>query len=344
MAVPPGESTYQVYFDEAPIGIFEVNADGEYVAVNDAGCELVGYSERELLEMTIGDLAVEADTKAALQLFSELRDTDHTQAEVTVRHRDGHEIDVLLEAVAFEDDRYVAYVQDVTTQKEYQRLLVRQRDNLEVLNQMLRHDIRNDLQLVTGYADLLAEQCEDEDLREYISTIQQSVSNAVGLTSTVRDLANVMLSVTQKDQRIVLSSVLEDEVEKIRAAYPDASVVSEGAFPSVAVQADEMLDSVFRNLLKNAVQHNDKEAPEVSISVTEETDRVTVRIADNGPGISDQQKETIFQEGERGFESSGTGIGLYLVETIVRSYGGEVFVEDNDPEGLVFVVRFIKAK
>ena len=68
-------------------------------------------------------------------------------------------------------------------------------------------------------------------------------------------------------------------------------------------------------------------------------DRVTVRIADNGPGVRDEIKEEIFGKGQKGLESAGTGIGLYLVRTLLDAYGGAVWVEDNQPEGAVFVVE-----
>jgi signal transduction histidine kinase len=67
--------------------------------------------------------------------------------------------------------------------------------------------------------------------------------------------------------------------------------------------------------------------------------RVVVRVADNGPGVPDDRKEAVFGRGEKGLRSTGTGLGLYLVDTLVDSYGGRVRVEDNDPEGAVFVVE-----
>ena len=57
------------------------------------------------------------------------------------------------------------------------------------------------------------------------------------------------------------------------------------------------------------------------------------------PRVPDDQKDAIFGKGERGLDSAGMVIGLYLVDTLVTSYGGTVWVEDNDPEGLVFVVE-----
>jgi signal transduction histidine kinase len=100
-----------------------------------------------------------------------------------------------------------------------------------------------------------------------------------------------------------------------------------------------MLDAVFRNLLKNAIQHNDKERPEVDVSVREREHAVVIRIADNGPGVPDDQKQSIFGKGETGLDSSGTGLGLYLVQSLVDSYGGDVWVEDNTPDGAIFIVQ-----
>jgi signal transduction histidine kinase len=102
-----------------------------------------------------------------------------------------------------------------------------------------------------------------------------------------------------------------------------------------------MLRSVFRNLLNNAVQHSDRDEPTVVVSAETEAggDWVVVRVADDGPGIPADRKETVFGKGEKGLESEGTGLGLYLVYTLVDHYGGSVWIEDNDPRGSVFVVR-----
>jgi signal transduction histidine kinase len=105
-----------------------------------------------------------------------------------------------------------------------------------------------------------------------------------------------------------------------------------------------MLDSVFRNVLKNAVEHNRTDNPEVTVGVDVGPERVTVSVADNGPGVPDDRKEQIFGRGERGMASQGTGIGLYLVQTLTEQYGGSVRVEDNEPTGAVFIVELPRAE
>ncbi len=257
-----------------------------------------------------------------------------------------------------DEDGISVFSRDITERKEYERRLKHQRDDLEILNQVVRHDIRNDLQLISAYAELLTDRVEEPDL-EYVETISRRARTAVALTQSARSLAAVMLQDENETEPIPLRSTLETQIEETRATYPEAVIRQSGEIPSVAVCGNELLSSVFRNLLKNAVQHNDNEVPEVAVSVTvsgadvaecegqltagedEETDdreAVTVRIADNGRGISDERKGQIFGKGEKGLESGGTGVGLYLVGSLVESYGGTVAVEDNDPEGAVFAV------
>lgn len=95
------------------------------------------------------------------------------------------------------------------------------------------------------------------------------------------------------------------------------------------VSATGLLSSVFRNLLNNAVIHNDTETPEILVDVAVQAETVLVRVADNGPGVPDSRKDEIFGRGEMGLESPGTGIGLYLVDTLVNMYGGEVQITDR---------------
>lgn len=203
---------------------------------------------------------------------------------------------------------------------------------------MLRHDIRNDLQVISGYAGL-AEDHVDEEAAGHLATIQETTEDAVDLTRTARDLAEVLLQPELSDQRIHLADTLEQQVEETRSGHRDAIVTIERPLPQTTVQADEMASSVFRNLLENAIQHNDKDIPEVNVTVEEKDSLVEVQVADNGPGVPESQKDEIFGRGEKGPESEGTGIGLYLVNTLVTRYGGNVWVEDNNPEGAVFIIE-----
>ncbi|MFB6198002.1 MAG: PAS domain S-box protein, partial [Halobacteriaceae archaeon] len=236
--------------------------------------------------------------------------------------------------------RAVGIHQDIDEKKEREQKLEDQRNKLDILNQILRHDIRNDLQLMTAYADLLEDDL-DENL-EHVETIQENAKHAIELTTTARDMAEVWLSESDDQSQIPLRSTLEKVLDEARAVHTDSEIQVDGEIPDVQVLADDMLPSIFDNLLKNTIQHNDKNTPAVNVCVEEGAEAVQVRVADNGPGVPDTRKESIFGEGERGMDSRGSGLGLYLVKTLIDKYGGSVWVEDNDPEGAVFAVELQK--
>lgn len=227
--------------------------------------------------------------------------------------------------------------------KKNERELAQRTEQLAILNQILEHDIRNDMNVVHGTGKLLRDTLDDPEKEEYVDRILDNSEHVVELTETVSTLLETITGEQDPNlEPVKAGCVLESELRKIRTSHDDASFVVEGSIPDVTVRANNMLSSVFSNLLNNAVQHNNSDDPRVELSVESRDETVVVRIADDGPGIPDDQKNGIFGRGEQGLDSSGTGIGLYLVDTLVEQYGGTVRVEDNDPNGAVFVVELVE--
>jgi len=360
------EETYRSLFEDTRDALMLLDRDG-FFDCNERTLELFGVDSVDaFVEYAPWDLSPTTqpdgmDSKeAALERVETAFDEGESFFEWTHQRVDGTEFPAEVKLSRFEYDgepALHAMVRDITERKVYERRLEAQRDNLDVLNQVLRHDIRNDIQLITAYADMLADQCDGEAVDEHVGIIQDSADHAVELTVTAREMAEVMLSAEDDLQPVGLRRVLEDELDEVRSSYTEAAVRADADIPSVTVEATDMLGSVFRNLLKNAIQHNDKQVPEVTVSARDRDDMVIVRIADNGPGVPDGQKESIFGKGEKGLDSQGTGIGLYLAQVLVESYGGDIWVEDpeaeatsahrstpadTEPEGAVFVVELPK--
>ncbi|MFC6976873.1 PAS domain-containing protein [Halomicroarcula sp. GCM10025709] len=247
-----------------------------------------------------------------------------------------------------DDQRYLAETlgQNATTvlqSLDRKATLKDQRNDLEMLDQMVRHDIRNDLQAVFGYADALKPRV-DEGTQETLDRILANTESAVELTRSARELAEVMLQDDATADPIPLRRTLRGQLDNVQRAHSNVEVSIEESIPGIHVRANEMLPSVFRNLLTNAVQHNDKETVEIDVAATERSDSVVVEVADNGTGIDETRKDTITDEGETGLDSTGTGIGLYLVQTLLDTYGGDLRIDDNEPEGSVFTVELPKAE
>ncbi|MDQ2055618.1 ATP-binding protein [Halobellus sp. H-GB7] len=235
-------------------------------------------------------------------------------------------------------------ISDVSEAEQYRRDLERKTEQLEVLNRIVRHDIRNDMTVIRGWAETLEGRVDDEG-RDALERVLRAADHTMKLTKDARDYIEAIAGEQQPELKsVTLRSHLKAEVDTAQESHPDAEIQISGNIPAVGVCATEMLPSVFRNLLSNAVQHNDKATAKITVRVEERDESAVVQIADNGPGIPDKQKEAIFGKGEKGLESEGSGIGLYLVQTLVEQFNGAVRVEDNDPEGAVFTIELQKAE
>lgn len=216
-------------------------------------------------------------------------------------------------------------------------------EQLEILNRILRHDIRNDMAILLGWAEMLNSHV-DEEGRAHLQRVLNSGKHILALTDTARDVIEMLVRGEEIERKpISLQSTLGVELTLRQESYPDTEFIFDEADLKFDVLANELLASVFRNILNNAVEHNDKDQPIIKVSCEPDADSVVVRVADNGPGIPEAHREKIFDAGRRGLDSSGSGMGLYIVTNLIAGYGGEIWIEDNKPEGTVFALRFIRA-
>jgi signal transduction histidine kinase len=218
-----------------------------------------------------------------------------------------------------------------TERERQQRELERRNGELALLNRIVRHDIKNDVAIITGWGETLRGHVDPAG-ETHLDRIQSASEHIVDIADTVGDFLRIREGEAGPNLRpIDLADVLRTELEKARSAHGAASITVTETLPDrLEVSAAELLSSVFRNLLNNAVAHNDKATPRVAVDVEVRAETVRVRVADNGPGVPDSRKDEIFGRGELGLQSSGSGIGLYLVDTLVEIYGGEVTVADRE--------------
>ncbi|AQL44638.1 histidine kinase (plasmid) [Halorientalis sp. IM1011] len=240
-------------------------------------------------------------------------------------------------------DRLAHVIRYAIQRKQTERKLRQRTRQLEIMNQLTRHDIRNDVSLVIGRLHELRELVDDRH-DELLTEVLTASNHVLQLTRTI---GNTVEAVTDQEETsldpVPLDSILESEIDQARQLYESAEIRVDSEIPSVEVQANRLLSSVFGNLLSNAMTYNDTEQPLVTVRTTVSEETVTVAIADNGPGIPPRQRERLFSPEQTDLEGSGIGIGLYLVASLVDSYGGEIWVADNDPTGTVVHVELQRA-
>ena len=209
-------------------------------------------------------------------------------------------------------------------------------ETLSVLNRVLRHDIRNDVNVIEGYVDLIAADA-DTDADEHVEVVRDHTSRIVQLADYARDTEQLVAEGASNVERMDVVERLDAVCRDVRAAFPDATVVTD--FPDRAeVRANRLVCSAFENLVENAIEHHPEPDPRVRVSVDPGGDATAVVVADDGLGIPDDEVAVLESGAESALEHSD-GMGLWLVNWIVTYSGGDVEFAENDPTGSEITVR-----
>ncbi|MFQ3318699.1 MAG: signal transduction histidine kinase [Natronomonas sp.] len=211
-------------------------------------------------------------------------------------------------------------------------------DTLVFLLQLLRHDIQNDLTAISGYADLMERTLEDGE-----AEIDEQPTNIKQRTKSMQELLETAGTVIESEtgrrdlEQLDVGAVLRDQLRVIESANPDVTVRTD-IDDELSVQADRFIDDLFGNIFENAVTHNETDSLTLSVSATRSDGEVVVEITDNGSGIPESVRENVFEPGMG--DGDGDGLGLYLVRKLVESYDGSIRIDDAEPSGTTFEIRF----
>ena len=204
---------------------------------------------------------------------------------------------------------------------------------------LFTHDMNNILQNLKSSAELfnlwLKDPSKREKLSDLISIIKEQIDRGASLISNVRKLSSIEEEgVDKKDIDIIkkLNSALQNL--KNRFLDRDIEVTFNSTFNVLNADAGELLLDVFENILINGVMHNLSKIIRLEVRISKirikDENLVKIEFLDNGIGIVDGKKDLVFNRThEKEKATSGLGIGLSLVKTIVNSYGGKIWVEDR---------------
>lgn len=226
----------------------------------------------------------------------------------------------LFEARAIENER-VAERRRIREHELEQRT-----DRLEEFASIVSHDLRNPLTVAMGRLDLARAENDNEHLQTIDSALQRV---EVILTDTL-DLARHGQVITEPEP-VTLAYLAESAWENVDTK--EGTLELEG---SVELEGDpERLGQVFENLFRNAIEHG---GDTVIVRIGTLPNNRGFYIEDDGPGVPDADRDTIFHPGESA-KTEGTGFGLTIVRSIVAAHDWEITVSDGRDGGARFEVR-----
>jgi signal transduction histidine kinase len=206
---------------------------------------------------------------------------------------------------------------------------------LQVLDRVLRHNMHNDMNVVMGYAESIQRRT-DGDVATDAGRILAASRKLLETVDKERDIVDAVAE-PEPVERVDVANSVRHAVEGVREEHPRATVEL-GAPASCEATATLSIERAVCELVENAVIHADRASPNVTVTVRATDDAVEIRVADDGPGIPEQEQNVLTDDYEIGPLYHGSGMGLWLVHWIVRRSGGDLSFEENDPRGSVVTV------
>ncbi len=209
----------------------------------------------------------------------------------------------------------------------------------------ISHDIKTPLSTINGYAELMTSEdydFESNEVREYSARILESAKNINELVDDLRisrslDEGDIVINKTEVDMVELIEEAVRD-IEELHSK-DNKPKITYSIRPTVNLDR-KLMKRCLQNIIGNAYIHNGKDV-KVEVNISVQNERVVISIKDNGKGMTEEEKDQIFDRYYRGTNSlniKGTGLGLAIAKEIVRSHGGDIDVESSLKCGTEFVI------
>jgi PAS domain S-box-containing protein len=322
------------------------------VYVNDRACEIFGYPRDEFMKMDTLDLVAPEERKRVGAIVAKSKTTGEypDQLEFWTVRKDGTRryVSNRFTFTTKDDGTPIQFVisTDITERMMAYEATKEAHARAELFNDLMAHDLNNIHQGIMSSLELILMSGNlPQHLVSQVGVALEQVKRSSEIIANVRKFSRVIEEPLELSKFDIDPVLLSAEV-MVSSAFPEKSINVNPSFQKgdFKVFADEFLVDAFFNILHNAVKHDQSNdvTIEVKARIAEDSNSVDILFEDYGPGIRDSKKATLFSRIKKDGDV-GAGIGLTLVQRIVRRYGGDVGVEDrvkgDYSKGACFIVR-----
>ncbi|MHA1723416.1 MAG: PAS domain S-box protein [Promethearchaeota archaeon] len=339
------EKKYKIFTKYGIDYLVILDLKGRIKYINEKGLELSGYTKEDVLNNPFSRFLPMHHLKITLRkLKKRLKgNSSEFQYQIVFKNKDRKQIPLEVISVPIKKNNEIkeilVFAWDITPIKILEANLkeVIQRTNL--YKDIFIHEINNllqgiylGLQLCDTYLNVKS--IDKNILEKNIFVLKKQVKQGIKLSTNVNkisELENISLEL----KPIALNRMLRKSIKTIKKRFQDKNVIITLNLNNLKlyVIVNKLLEDVFKNILTNAIVHNDSEVKEIIINISREVkerEYAKIEFIDNGRGIEDERKEMIFSmEKMRESKSFRMGIELYLTKLIIDSYKGKIWVENR---------------
>jgi PAS domain S-box-containing protein len=308
--------------------IMVIDDTGRYIEVNKMACRRLGYSRKELLNLSLYDLTAPEMRNSIEGFWKDFESNGAMKGEYSLVCKDGHVMDVEFSAVYnFVEGKHLSILSDITEKKKREKKIMEQSDQLKLINDILRHDLKNYFGSIRTALQLM----EKGPRKDLMEIVVKNSEKGLDLINRMKDTGSMVSS----DDNGLDTLDMEVLVNTLRESHSGVEIETD---ISCDIRGDRAFSPLLDNLVSNAKKHGG--ADRISIRSFESDGFCRVEVSDNGKGVPDEIKDRIFEESFKYGDTGQTGVGLYIVDKIVERFGGHVWVEDNEYGGANFIMEF----
>ncbi len=262
---------------------------------------------------------------------------DHKPKELSNR-----ELQILKDLAAIATDELELH-RIANESKKRQVELERSNQDLELFAYVASHDLKEPLRMISSFMDLLSKSYGpqlDDDAREYIRFATDGANRMNAQLEGLLEMSKLG-RIESKPTPIDLNGLVEESIHMLRPKSENAKIEI-GPLPTILGDRDQLLRA-FQNILSNSLKFCRDEPPEIEVSASRDSDGWEISIRDHGVGFKDEHSARVFEMFHRLHhrdEFEGTGMGLAIVQRIIKLHGGSIRAESQEGEGATFFLRF----